>query len=141
MLLTVYNSYIYGENSRARLKITQSMLTQILTYHQVMPAYLDFISVFGSQSKLHDLRFSSFREQATLADPLRSRVVHGLGRSGRQYQLCYNLKCVALGSEDITKFMLSEWSMTGSYPPPIRYCRGKDALDNHQMDPRPPEAL
>ena len=111
VLLTVYNSYIYGEHSRDRLKITQNMLTQILTYHQVMPAYLDFISVFGAQSEPHDLRFSSFREQTTLTDPPRSRAVPGLGRSGRQYQLCYNLKCVALKSEDKTKFMLNEWSI------------------------------
>jgi len=105
------NSYIYGEHSRARLKITQNMLTQILTHHQVMPAYLDFISVFGAQSEPHDLRFSSFREQTTLTDPSRSRAVPGLGRSGRQYQLCYNLKCVMLKSEDKTKFLLNEWSI------------------------------
>ena len=111
VLLTVCNSYIYGEHSRARLKITQNMLTQILTHHQVMPAYLDFIFVFGAQSEPHDLRFSSFREQTTLIDPPRSRAVPGLGRSGRQYQLCYNLKCVALKSGDETKFMLNEWSI------------------------------
>lgn len=113
--------YIYGEHSRDRLKITQNMLTQILTYHQVMPAYLDFISVFGAQSEPHDLRFSSFREQTTLTDPPRSRAVPGLGRSGRQYQLCYNLKCVALKSEDKTKFMLNEWSI-------------QQAVIHHQFD-------
>jgi hypothetical protein len=87
------------------------MLTQIFTYHQVMPIYLNFISVFGAQSEPRDLRFSGFREQTTLASPPRGPAVIELGRSGRQFQLCYNLKCVALKSEDPKRIELNEWSI------------------------------
>ena len=109
--LRIDTSYIYGEHSRAHLKIFRDMLTQILTYHQVMPAYLDFVSVFGAQSEPHDLRFAGFREQVTLADPPRGPMMPSLGRSGRQYQLCYNLKCVTLKVEDQTNSKLNEWSI------------------------------
>jgi hypothetical protein len=102
--------YIYAEHSRSELKITRDMLTQILTFHQVIPAYLDFISVFGAQSDPRDLRFSGFREQRTLVDPPRGPAVEGLGRSGRQFQLCYNLKGVTC-KEESTKTELVQWSI------------------------------
>lgn len=77
-----------------------------------MPEYLDFISVFGSQSEPLDLRFSGFREQTTLSQPLYERIAApNLGRSGRQYQLCYNLKGTTLKSEDKMDTSLSEWSI------------------------------
>jgi hypothetical protein len=65
-----------------------------------MPAYLDFISVFGSQDDPRDLRFSGFREQTLIAKGpnIRGPAVLSLGRSGRQFQLCYNLKAVACTS-------------------------------------------
>ncbi|KAH8688246.1 hypothetical protein BGZ61DRAFT_533042 [Ilyonectria robusta] len=86
--------YIFGQHTRARLNITRSMLTEILTFHQVSPNYLDFLFVFGLQSEQHDLRFSSFREQSSLRKECKSFGIEGLARSGRQYQLCYNLKGV-----------------------------------------------
>lgn len=86
--------FIFAGDSRSPLKIARTMLLRILTYHQVMPNYLDFIAVFGSQSKLRDLRFSGFREQLSLTFPSKAPEIRSLGRSGRQYQLCYNLKGV-----------------------------------------------
>ena len=86
-------------------------MAQIFTYHQVMPAYLDFLSVFGAQSDARDLRFSGFREQTTLSGHLRGLAVPELGRSGRQYQLCYNLKGIALKFEDKENPRLNEWSI------------------------------
>ncbi|KAE9966408.1 hypothetical protein BLS_007031 [Venturia inaequalis] len=67
--------YIYGENSRTHLKITKDMLTKILTYHQVMPVYLDFMSVFGEYSDQRDLRFSGFREQSSMKETQTGLVV------------------------------------------------------------------
>ncbi|EXJ79745.1 hypothetical protein A1O3_08028 [Capronia epimyces CBS 606.96] len=113
--------YVYGEHSRAPLKITRDMLAQILTFHQVMPIYLDFISVFGAQSEPRDRRFSGFREQSTLSDPPRGLAIPSLGRSGRQYQLCYNLKSVALVSKDATNPRFHEWSI-------------RPAVIHHQFD-------
>jgi hypothetical protein len=80
-----------------------------------MPNCLDFLSTFGSQDKLRELRFSGFREHTLLVDFNRlslARASQGasttqslftnplgpaikeLGRSGWGYQLCYNLKTV-----------------------------------------------
>lgn len=67
------------------------MLTRILSYHQVMPDYLDLICVFGLSAKPRDLRFSCFREQTLLGDSFRRSAVPEAGRSGQQFQLCYNL--------------------------------------------------
>ncbi|KAI1081681.1 hypothetical protein F5B20DRAFT_52553 [Whalleya microplaca] len=102
---------LYGTHSRAKLKLTRVMLANILTFHQVMPAFLEFISVFGQQSEPSDLNFSGFRQQVLLINPPHDMVLPALGRSGRQYQLCYNLKCVALKSEDKKNLMLNEWSI------------------------------
>lgn len=114
--------YIYADNSRARLNITQEMLILILTYHQVMPAYLDFLLVFGQRSEQPDERFSGFKTQRLFRkSPTSANMeIPELGRSGRHYQMCYNLKCVDLkarregaivnegDSEDIS---LEEWTI------------------------------
>jgi Mg2+ and Co2+ transporter CorA len=84
--------YFYGGDSRVPLKVTRESLTRVLTYHQVMPSYLDFMYVFGKQEKPRDLGYSGFREQTLLSDPPRGPAVNVLGRSGRQYQMSYNLK-------------------------------------------------
>lgn len=92
--------YLYCGHSRKSLNITRKMLLRVLSYHQVMPAYLDFISVFGSQDDPRDLRFSGFREQTLISQGsnIRGPAVLSLGRSGRQIQLSYNLKAVACTS-------------------------------------------
>lgn len=96
------------------------MLLRTLSYHQVMPIYLDFISVFGQQSRPRDLRFSGFRDQTLLSGPLKGPVIPDLGRSGRQFQLCYNLKSVSPPSS-VDPMDAKEW--------PIR-----QAAIHHQFD-------
>ncbi|KIW33353.1 uncharacterized protein PV07_00210 [Cladophialophora immunda] len=103
--------YIKGQHSRAPLNITRQLMCEIFSYHQVMPVYLDFIFVFGAQSEPRDRRFSGFRQHSFLSDPPRGLVIPDLGRSGRLYQLCYNLKTVTLKSEDPKDISLSEWSI------------------------------
>lgn len=76
-----------------------------------MPGYLDFISVFGTQSRPRDLRFSGFREQTLLSNPPCGPSVPALGRSGRQFQLCYNLKSVSSLSPAGTPTKNKEWSI------------------------------
>ncbi|KAL9021295.1 MAG: hypothetical protein Q9185_001500 [Variospora sp. 1 TL-2023] len=87
--------FISGGNSREPLKISRRMLTRILTYHQVMPCYLDFMSVFGLSKSARELRFSGFRAQVLLKNPTPNSAMPDLGRSGRHFQMCYNLKSVA----------------------------------------------
>ncbi|KAH7390459.1 hypothetical protein BKA66DRAFT_568404 [Pyrenochaeta sp. MPI-SDFR-AT-0127] len=103
--------YFYGQNSRDKLKTTRASLTQIMTYHQVMPVYLDFMLVFGAQSDAKDLRFSGFREQIRLKTPPSEHSIPSLGRSGRLFQLCYNLKGVQSKTKSHENIKLDEWSI------------------------------
>ncbi|KAI1775400.1 hypothetical protein F4818DRAFT_416492 [Hypoxylon cercidicola] len=102
---------IYGMHSRSKLKLTRAMLVDILTFHQVMPDFLDFLYVFGQKSEPLDLQFSGFREQVVLSNPPGDLVQPGLGRSGKHYQICYNLKGVALSEENKEDIMENMWSI------------------------------
>ncbi|KAF1997328.1 hypothetical protein P154DRAFT_441433, partial [Amniculicola lignicola CBS 123094] len=87
-------------------------LVEILSYHQVMPTYLDFMFVFGAQSDPTDLRFGGFREQVMMKkDTAEGLSIPELGRSGRQFQLCYNLKGVSFKQSDNDNFNHDEWSI------------------------------
>lgn len=103
--------YIFGKHTLARLRITRGMLAEILTFHQVMPDYLDFMFTFGLQSEPRDHRFSSFREQRSFRPSKTSLAIEPLGRSGRQYQLCYNLKGVSLKGQDPEDPSLDQYSI------------------------------
>jgi hypothetical protein len=102
-------SFIWAENSRKPLKITKTMLTRILSYHQVMTGYLDFMLVFGLQSEPRDLRFSGFREQTWLRGLPGVDAITSLDRSGRQYQMCYNLKSVNCKISQSTNLEEQKW--------------------------------
>ncbi|KAJ4379240.1 hypothetical protein N0V86_005285 [Didymella sp. IMI 355093] len=86
---------IYSDVNRLQLKISREMTTLLFSFHQVMPSYLDFVSVFGLQINQREIRFSGFYEQSTLSvSPTKRAEVPPLNRSGRGYQLCYNLKAI-----------------------------------------------
>jgi hypothetical protein len=70
------------------------MILAALTHHQVMPSFLDFIFPFGNQEYPEDFYFSGYREETQLYSPAGGLVIPELGRSGRQIQMCYNLKSV-----------------------------------------------
>ncbi|XTI86036.1 hypothetical protein V2W45_1306373 [Cenococcum geophilum] len=97
-------SFVWAPHSKAHLKITKELLLQILCYHQVMPSHLDFLSIFGQQDDARELRFSGFRYQIFWSS---RRVtinpggpcVSELGRSGRYFQISYNLKTVIDAAE------------------------------------------
>jgi hypothetical protein len=78
------------------LTITKTMLVHLLTYHQVLPDFLEFLFLFGQTSNQNNIRFSGFREQTSLdpASPVPEPRL--LGRSGRHFEICYNLKTVNL---------------------------------------------
>ena len=82
------------------------MLCRLFTHHQVMPQYLQFISVFGVKSEPNemafsgrDLRFCGFQVQNAACRNM--AAIRDLGRSERRFQMCYNLKTVAEKSKDI----------------------------------------
>jgi hypothetical protein len=76
-----------------------------------MPVYLDFMLVFGSQHDAVDLRFSGFRELDLMKETSGEYHIPDLGRSGRQFQLCYSLKGITkkVGHGDHPN--LDEWSI------------------------------
>jgi len=70
------------------------MLTYALTYHQVMPAFLDFLFPFGRQEHARDFHFSGFRQETRL-DPMHNGLdIPELGRSGQELRMSYSLKSV-----------------------------------------------
>lgn len=93
-------------NSRDTLKVTWSMLSRILTFHQVMPNFLDFISVFGKQDDARDITFSSFQDLNLISRAPAKLAIDELDRTANRYQLCYNLKSVATGSK--TKYSIRQ---------------------------------
>jgi hypothetical protein len=70
------------------------MLTYVLTYHQVMPAFLDFLFPFGRQEHTRDFSFSGFRHETRL-NPLHNGLnIPELNRSGQELRMSYSLKSV-----------------------------------------------
>jgi hypothetical protein len=84
------------------------MADEFLSYHQVMPDYLDFMLLFGQSSGPNDMRFSGFREQTYLqAVSPNTTDMSALGRHGRFYELAYNLKTVQLKNPE----QAASWSV------------------------------
>ncbi|KAK2061269.1 hypothetical protein LY76DRAFT_673542 [Colletotrichum caudatum] len=72
------------------------MLLRLISFYQIMPQFSDFLHVYASRhGEDRELRFSGFRTDRVLANPVNGTVIPELGRSGRRYQLCFNLKTAA----------------------------------------------
>lgn len=99
--------YVWAENSRDRLRLSGKMFSQLMTYHQVMPSYLDFVLAFGAQEQARDLRFGGFRESMHLPSPSTRDLSPGV--SGQDYQMCFNLKGVTWKPEKNKQ--PAEWSI------------------------------
>ncbi|KAK8094296.1 hypothetical protein PG997_000981 [Apiospora hydei] len=121
MTLKPLSRNLFAVSSRAPLLLSPEIFGELLSYHQVMPSIVDFISLFGPQSQPSNLNFSGFNAQPIATKPLDGKAVGGLGRSGKQYQLCYNLKCVNLKTSHATDFTFDEWSV-------------RQAVVHHQFD-------
>lgn len=85
------------------------MLLYALTYHQVMPVFLDFIFPFGKQIYTRDFFFSGFRHENRLADLDAGPNLPKLARSGREIRVCYSLKSVEKSDEPEEK--RAPWSV------------------------------
>ncbi|TVY83100.1 hypothetical protein LSUE1_G005916 [Lachnellula suecica] len=86
--------FVHAPHSRERLRVTRRMLLFVLTYHQVFPAFLDFLYPFGKQRYAQDFQFSAFHHDDRLSLNERGLCIQELGRSGRDIRVCYNLKSV-----------------------------------------------
>ncbi|KUJ17136.1 uncharacterized protein LY89DRAFT_585234 [Mollisia scopiformis] len=80
-----------------------------LTYHQVMPAFLDFIFPFGQQIYTRDFFFGGIRHENRLLDSDLGPDLPKLRRSGQEIRVCYSLKSVEKTDEPGEKH--SPWSV------------------------------
>ncbi|KAF7187457.1 Mitogen-activated protein kinase kinase 2 [Pseudocercospora fuligena] len=102
--------FVKAPHSRAPLKISQRMLLELFAYHQVSPAFLEFVFPFGNQHYVRDV-FSGFRSQTHRDTPKPSLVVSELNRSGRHIDLCYNLKSVECDFESTQPWAIRQCSL------------------------------
>lgn len=65
-----------------------------MTYHQIMPSFLDLVFSFGAQHHAKDFHFTGFRQDSRLGEPEKGIDLPALGRSGRNLRLCYSLRSV-----------------------------------------------
>jgi hypothetical protein len=91
---------LFAGHFRDPLRLSHAMLTRTLTHHQVMPSFLDFVSAFGFQIGSRNQRFCRFKTRSHF-DCSVPVGVQALDRSGRSYQICYNLRNAANGMNDV----------------------------------------
>lgn len=70
------------------------MLLLILTFHQAMPSFLDFMFPFGRQLHGQDFQFGGFRSELRLSSTEKVISLPTLGRSGRGYRMCYSFRSI-----------------------------------------------
>ncbi|KAI0868470.1 hypothetical protein GGS24DRAFT_482338 [Hypoxylon argillaceum] len=87
--------FLITSSAMAPLEMTRECLLRILSHHQVMPTYIDFLLVYGAQEEDRELRYNAFRTRTTFINPEPGSIIPDLNRSGRQHEICYNLKAVA----------------------------------------------
>ena len=76
------------------------MLARILTHHQVMAGFIDFISVFKKQAGSRGQRYCGFKVKSQLS-PQDAISCSSLRRSGVYYQICYNLRSAGSSTNNI----------------------------------------
>lgn len=103
--------FLVSDSALAPLELTKDALLRIMTFHQVMPVYIDFLLAFGTQDEDRELRFTRFRTQTVLQNPVPGHVVADLHRSGRQHEICYNLKAVAPKDRGKSQYDRDQWKI------------------------------
>lgn len=84
-----------------RLYVTKQMAQRLLSYHQIMPAFLDNLFMFGYREDTEDCAATSFQSHNRISSIQRGLEVPELGRSGRAIEHCYGLRSVERsGSEE-----------------------------------------
>jgi hypothetical protein len=91
MLIRVLR-FVHAPDSRSRLLITRKMMSSILTYHQVMPSFLDHLFCYGERVFDQDCHFSGLHFEPRLSETHADLCVPELNRSGRNIQVCYSLR-------------------------------------------------
>ncbi|KAH7378712.1 hypothetical protein BKA66DRAFT_141561 [Pyrenochaeta sp. MPI-SDFR-AT-0127] len=99
--------FLYANHDQSQLGCSKEQLQHLLTYHQVMPAFLDFIFPFGGTPYCNLNRLSGIRQLDTVLDQHDLReAIPRLGRSG---------SCIShtflLHSPSATNKPVDEWSI------------------------------
>ncbi len=96
----------HNGSSQERLNITSQMMNDTLTYHQIMPPFVDLMASFG-RNAADDFQYCGFRSEARLSTRNIALAVPELGRSGQVLEICYSLRAV----EPSTSIPGSPWSI------------------------------
>ncbi|KAM0233367.1 hypothetical protein ACHAPO_007061 [Fusarium lateritium] len=88
--------FIQAEHSRAPLNCSRDTFSYILSYHQVPPNFIDFVSAFGFTHYPTDYYMTGFDFDDNLGVKDSSKLVKisHLGRSGREHRMQYLLRSV-----------------------------------------------
>jgi hypothetical protein len=92
--------FIHATHSRERLLTSRKMLTCLLTHHQVMANFLDFVFPFGMKEYPEDYHFSGFREETRISFSDTRLNIPQLGRTGFELRMCYSLRTVEPSDND-----------------------------------------
>ncbi|KAI3319817.1 hypothetical protein HD806DRAFT_547709 [Xylariaceae sp. AK1471] len=103
--------FLITDSALAPLEMTRNCLLRILTYHQVMPTYIDLLVVYGAEEEDRELRYNAFRTRTTFINPEPGSVIPELNRSGRQHEICYNLKAVTPKDASKNQFVKNRWKI------------------------------
>ncbi|KAK5232389.1 hypothetical protein LTR47_006602 [Exophiala xenobiotica] len=81
----------HNGSSQERLNVTSQMMNDILTYHQIMPPFVDLMASFG-RNAADDYQYCGFRSEARLSVRNAALAVPELDRSGQVLEICYSLR-------------------------------------------------
>lgn len=76
------------------------MALRLLSFHDVMPSFLDFILTFGKRHHAEEFPFQGFRQRTRLSNDARGLEIPELGRSGQDLSICYNLRSVEQSKDE-----------------------------------------
>ncbi len=105
------------------------MLLRVLSYYQIIPDYIDFLLEFGGHKHDRGKLYIGFQNQTRLKYTP-SLAVDYLGRSGQQFQLCYNLKSVGR----LTESSVGRWAESGHLAPCYDQWSFRQGAFHHQFD-------
>ncbi|KIX03657.1 uncharacterized protein Z518_07210 [Rhinocladiella mackenziei CBS 650.93] len=98
--------HAHKESSREKLAVTSDMMTDILSYHQITPSFVELMASFGRDAP-QDFQFCGFRGEIRSSLTDGALAVPELGRSGRLLELCYSLRAI----EPSTSYANWPWSV------------------------------
>lgn len=102
-------SFLITDGALAPLEMTRDCLLRILSYHQVMPTYIDLLLAYGAEEKDRELWYNAFRSRTVFSGPDPGSIIWDMNRSGRQHEVCYNLKAVAPKEPTESQLVKDRW--------------------------------